>query len=67
MLLLPKAAGGSLPISGISGQRPFQVGPVDKLKINDLPYGIVIISIFGGHFYAGKIKRTNPNDNSGYK
>lgn len=25
-------------------KRPFQVGPVDKLKKNDLQYGIIIIS-----------------------
>lgn len=30
-------------------RRAFQVGPVDKLKKNELPYGIIIISITGGH------------------
>lgn len=29
--------------------RAFQVGPIYKLKKNDLPYGIIIISITGGH------------------
>lgn len=28
----------------------FQVGPVDKLKINGFLYGIIILSITGGHF-----------------
>ena len=32
------------------GARPFQVGPVDKLKRNGFLYGILIISIAGGHF-----------------
>lgn len=30
--------------------RPFQVEPVDKLKINGFLYGIIILSITGGHF-----------------
>ena len=30
--------------------RPFQVGPVDKLKRNGFLYGILIISTAGGHF-----------------
>lgn len=30
--------------------RPFQVGPVNKLKINGFLYGIIILSITGGHF-----------------
>ena len=34
--------------------------PVDKLKRNGFLYGILIISIAGGHFYDGKAKRTNP-------
>lgn len=29
----------------------FSSGAVDKLKNYDLPYGIIIISIAGGHFY----------------
>ena len=31
-------------------RRLFQVGPVDKLKINGFLYGIIILSITGGHF-----------------
>ena len=31
--------------------RLFQVGPVDKLKINGFLYGIIILSITGGHFF----------------
>ncbi len=40
-------------------KRLFQVGPVDKLKKNDLLYGIIVISIAGGHFYDGKTEWTN--------
>lgn len=43
-----------------------EYGPVDKLKKNDLLYGIIIISIVGGHFYDGKTERTNPDGNLGY-
>ena len=39
-------------------------GPVDKLKKNDLLYGIIIISIAGGHFYDGKADWENSDDNS---
>ena len=31
-------------------KRPFQVGSVDKLKRNGFLYGILIISVAGGHF-----------------
>lgn len=48
-------------------QRLFQVGSVDKLKKNDLLYGIIIISVVGGHFYDGKTERTNPDGNLGYR
>lgn len=36
-----------------------QSGYVDKLKKNDLLYGIISISIAGGHFYNGKTEWTN--------
>lgn len=44
--------------------RPFQRGPVDKLKKNDLHYGIIIISIAGGHFYDGKTDWADSDGNS---
>ena len=43
--------------------RPFQVGPVDKLKRNGFLYDILVISTTGGVFYDGKTKRTNPDGN----
>ena len=36
-------------------------GPVDKLKNYDLLYGIIIISISGGHFYDGEAGQPDPD------
>ena len=38
------------------------MGPVDKLKNYDLLYGIITISISGGHSYDGEAGQPDPDD-----
>lgn len=44
-----------------------KVGPVDKLKKNDLLYSIIIISIAGSYLYDGKTEWANSDGDSGYR
>ncbi len=41
-----------------------QSGPADKLKEKGFLYGIIIISIAGGHFYDGKTEWANSDGDS---